>query len=247
MGVRRIEGISAAVILACGLFATSALCDETFSAMDKRHDTPLATVVSRAVRIARVRITERIPVGVSGPIVEPPGALTSSQRCGHLYRARVVEPLKGGGGDFEFFSAVDSDFKGFERDYLLFVYERDPKATAIAVSSLADILRVEERANLICKSHGTLFAPVQPQLFRAFDPEAEKQLGGLWLETPSRDSILWCGQGLGAKPTGLFVSRKKKSEDQYPTIVGWDGVKGLVAASMSNWYRFWERDRLLGC
>lgn len=207
----------------------------------------LPSVVDGAARIARIRITARTPVGPEGLIKGSRAEQAwKNSVCGFYLDATVIEGLKGGSDPFSFFSPVNSDFDGFDREYLVFAMHRSIRASKEAVKAVSDLLSLVERDRVMCEAFGELYVPVWPQLLRSFDPEANKMFGGNWLAPPNRTSIQWCEDFDGRKRTGFLVERRKRETDPASSVTDWNGVKKLIQSSLGSWYRVWS-DRVDGC
>jgi hypothetical protein len=158
--------------------------------------------------------------------------------CGYYFRAVVIEALKGGRTPFSFFSAVDSDFNGFDKEYLVFAFSRDPEDVRDAVNKVADLMPSGIRGDLMCRAFGELYVPVQPQLLRSFDSEAARLFGGLWLALPNRDSIIWCKESLLAasdESDVVLQSRQKIPGTLESTVISWQGIRAAIVAETSWW------------
>lgn len=208
------------------LFAVSsahpALSEEITSGVDEGELVPLTEVMSAAARVARVKLTSRTAIGWEG--------LNSAHPCGFVYEAKVIEPLVGGKDNFSFFSPVDEDFRGFDREYLVFAYERDPKDADKSLKLLAGALRYREYHELRCKTLSRYYVPFQPQLLRSFDPKASADFGGEWLDAPNRDSIVWCQSDDSLSRPNL-VLKKKTAQDPVATLIEWNGLRRMIKAT----------------
>lgn len=203
----------------------------------------LNDVVTQSVRIARVRVVNRTAVDTLW-FIEKNGKPISP--CGHMYEVEVVESLKGDSTSFSFFSAVEKDFQGFDRDYLVFVLRRDSGQVLRNIRALENMLKDSEHLTLLCRSEGEYYVPVQLQFMRAFDPDASREFGSDWVAPPNRPSVLWCEQDAGKK-AATFVTRRKISEDMSSTLVEWSGLKKIIKEAMGEKYKFWVRHGLPEC
>jgi hypothetical protein len=230
------------LLLCVLLFVNTLRADEFFTPLDESPSPALAQVMDRAVIVARVRLTDRNAMDLFGP-VKKGSPVRPDWVCGYTYHAKVLESLKGPDTDFDFFSAVEADFKGFDRDYLVFVYHHDRENVQKAYDAVRPLLRVSEATKLHCKLVADYYVPVQPQLLRAFDPEATKQFGGAWLTLPNRDSMTWC---VGTASPQRYITRKKNADDRVDNLIQWQSAKSYILEARKSWYRFWD-DRLAGC
>jgi hypothetical protein len=182
-----------------------------------------------SVRIARVRITARMPVSIPMVTGRP-----SSVACGYSYRATVVESLKGGDQPFEFFSSVIADFQGLDRDYLVFVKERTLSADRQAVASIIDSLSDGERRELLCRNSEKYYTPAPYQAMRAFDLDAAQLFGGEWLAPVNRIDLPWCLIVDERVPQGDWNGREKKPGDRSTEVLSWDSAKKLIARALQS-------------
>jgi hypothetical protein len=216
----------------------SSIADEIFTDLDKSESVSLPEIVYRASRIAKVRIVKRTPVTFLG-LMNSNQKISQDLICGHYYHAVVLEAFKGSESEFDFFSAVDADFVGLNRQYLVFAYQRDEEDVLNSFSAIKDTMRASDATKLRCKLYGEYYVPVHPQLLRAFDEEAARMFGGEWLTLPTRDSIDWCEETMDRPAIGNLVTRKKRPDDAHDSLIQWKGLRILIQEARGNWYRFW--------
>lgn len=232
------------LVLAC-LLLQVATADEIFGNDDAAQSIPVETAVRNAARVARVHITERKPVGPFGLVKDITRTIPSLQ-CGYYYTALVRQAFKGGEDTFQFFSAVDSDFQGFDRDYLVFAYEREPSRAEEAVARLADVLTASQHIKLRCKTFGAYFVPVQPQLFRTLGAIPVDGKNVEILLNSTRDSVVWCESELGKPDISMRTVRGKVGgvEDE---VAEWVSIRSLIEAAVSRRYKFWSPGQIDPC
>lgn len=232
------------------LLAWLTCCLDGASASDAISDLEYTTItnyVNEVDKIARVRIVSRTPVW-DGGLVQPGDSLAKNYVCGHYYHAKVLDDFKGGSADFDFFSSVEADFLGFNRDYLVFAFRRDVKEAKRQAAVLEDrILWGKEviSLKLSCKMFGQYYVGTNAQTMFSFDPDAQAKLGGEWLLAPNRYSMTFCG----GRPTGDFISALRDANDPSSAVIKWEGVRIMVKASVSNRFKFWlaHDERMHGC
>ena len=223
--LRAVAVLIAAMFL---LFGVAARCNDA--------GPNVTQIAHSAARIARVEIVRRSPVSALGIVG---GKEVGVEVCGYYYEAKVKEALKGGVGTFAFFSAVDSDFRGFDRDYLVFVYQRSPDQVAKVGKSLEGLLTQDERTRIRCRGFGELYVPLYPQLMLSFESGESPLGGGAWLRPSTRAPLVWCELRVGQSASALVLRRKEP--DGKLSMLEWDGLAKVIRRALSA--NFWELDK----
>jgi hypothetical protein len=186
----------------------------------------LEELANASARIARVRILAREPVWIDPDTRQP-------RACGYVYRATVVDPIKGGSEPFEFFAPVDADFAGYAPDYLVFAYQRTVKERG-GIYALDPLLSSPEQEALWCRTSQGYYAALPYQTMRAFDLEAASKFGGEWLASPNRTDIVWCRFIADQNPDGEWPAiREKVSGDASTKIINWVEAKKLILKALT--------------
>lgn len=182
--------------------------------------------VNDAQFIARVRITNTRPFSRSHA--------ATAEACGMVYSATVVEGFKGKVKHFEFFSPVEADFLGTDREYLIFVYSRDVTAAQRGVGSLN--LAVDDKTweRLTCLVSSPLFVPAPYQNMWAFDLEASRKFSGDWLAQPNRPDLIWCVNNASKGPQENLVQRAIVRNGRAETVTSWTSAKTLINKALTN-------------
>jgi hypothetical protein len=175
--------------------------------------------------IARVRITSRKPAFI--------GKAPEEGVCGYEFTANIIETLKGNTGTVSFFSRSDSDFTGFDHDYLVFIHHRAPEQAREAIRVIDEVLSLSELADLRCRNSNVYFLPTRGRSMLAFSNAATKQFGGDWLPAGAGDhSMNWCVQGHVDDPNEDVGVRELTKGDDSSRVIGWDRVKTLVRRAL---------------
>lgn len=113
---------------------------------------PLQEEARDAAIVALVHIASRKPVLLRAESFQTwrPVVGGNGDSCGYLYHAVVVESLKGGSEPFDFFSSVNTDFTGYDHDYLVVAFKRDGAIQPLNLDDLRYVLNREEGARLNC-------------------------------------------------------------------------------------------------
>lgn len=129
---------------------------------------------TRSDRVAVVNIVDRrvAEIEIEGEQYE----------CGWLMVAEVKENLKGGIGQFEFFTTTHFGFFGFERSYLVMTYARAQPEQAY-LSSLGKEPKDASPKEVCIDRHQRLNEWIHwvPNSIFPFDPAAEAAFGGQWI------------------------------------------------------------------
>ncbi len=146
----------------------------------------LGQVVKSSSLVARVTV-------VSATVV-PHEDAADGKPCGIVYRARVMQALKGSqGGDVRFFMPVGIDPLHPGLKYLVFLEHRSERQAKDLFASLNAALTDAENQRLRCKFPAGYYIPLQAAPL-PFDADAGSQFGGEWL-----------GLERGGVPSGLLV------------------------------------------
>lgn len=191
-------------------------------------------LTSRADIIARVTLVSRTPVDYFGAVEGEVGEDSPGSICGYLYQAQVMEVIKGRKADFSFFSAVAPDFKGYDTEYLVFVYKRDQQKVKNAILDLQDQMTDDERAAQHCRSAGEYYLPMYPQAMVAFGPQDPD--GTRWVMPLDRAPVVWCFQSsdeLGSRLRGRKVVRGESTV----TMVEWTGLRDILQETLTAEHR----------
>jgi len=193
----------------------------------------LGDEVHDASIIARVHLTTRVPV------TDP--RLSSDHPCGYVFHAVVIDSLKGNSSNFNFFSSVESDFKGFDRDYLVFATNQKRYRLYQSFKSLFSTRASNDKPKLLCANDADYIIPAEPQLLMPFDPEASKLFGGTWLANPERGGISWCVVDISQKQRGFMVVREKTFGNAATRVINWNGARMLILSAVRRWQLFGPR------
>lgn len=191
-------------------------------------------LTSRADIIARVTLVSRSPVDDVGVVAGDVGEDSPGATCGHRYQAKVMESIKGRHADFSFFAAVAADFKGYDTEYLVFVYRRDQQKVKQAIIDLRDQMTDDELAVQHCRSAGEYYLPMYPQAMVAFGPQDPD--GTRWVMPPDRAPVTWCfqsGDDLGSRLRGRRVVRGESTV----TMVEWTGLRDILQETLTAKHR----------
>jgi hypothetical protein len=110
--------------------------------------------IALSQRIARVKIVSRTAYN----------RVTEQPPCGFLYRAEIVDAIKGGTAPLVFFEGPSDDFVDLGRDYLVFVHHRDDALAQRALDVLRDSLTPAQLQALACEISIPEFVPASYQV-----------------------------------------------------------------------------------
>lgn len=184
-------------IFAAMLMASSPVAAQpSYYASDVLMFMDFGDALNHAAIVARVHLISRVSVGTR-PAVETgrkdwqPG-LDEEPSCGYLYKAEVVKSYKGNEKEFDFFSAVDDDFSGFDHDYFVIVFQRLPDRHLLDLDDLTLTIPDEQAREINCLISQKYYVGRLEQSMFSFDLAASQQLGGEWLSPPNRRGLGWC-------------------------------------------------------
>lgn len=181
----------------------------------------LSDVATRSTRIARVQVLSRLPLWLGAPEQSP--------SCGAVYRVKVIDSLKGSSDPFEFFSANANNFKGSDRDYLVFVFERSDTERKQLTALEASMSQIEYDT-LMCRLRSNYYSALQYQTMISFDPVATKQFGGDWLAPANRADLTWC-VNFDHPRNGPIWKQVLSGRSSYE-VLSWVGAKSLIDKSL---------------
>ena len=188
----------------------------------------LSQVVKRAALVAQVTV-------VSATLV-PHEDAADGKPCGVVYRARVMQALKGSqDGDVRFFmpEGIYPLHPGLK--YLVFLEHRSERQAKDLFASLTTALTDAESARLKCKFPAGYYVSLQVDAL-AFDADAGRQFGGEWLSlvrggVPAR--LLLCEvPGITISTVESRHHRRKKSGG---AVVSWIEMARLIKRADGVW------------
>jgi hypothetical protein len=188
----------------------------------------LSQVVKRAALVAQVTV-------VSAAVV-PHEDAADGKPCGVVYRARVMQALKGSqDGDVRFFmpEGIYPLHPGLK--YLVFLEHRSERQAKDLFASLTAALTDAESARLKCKFPAGYYVPLQADPL-PFDADAERQFGGEWLGLArggGPSGLLLCAEpGISSGNMGSHHHRRKKSGG---AVVSWVEMVRLIKRADGVW------------
>ena len=207
-----------ALMLCCALDSTA---EELIQVGSPMGYIALPQVVEHSSLVAQVTI-------VSATVV-PQEDAADGKPCGIVYRAKVVQALKGSrDGDVRFFLPVEIYPLQAGLKYLVFLEHRSERQARDLFASLNVALPYEESKRLKCKFPAGYYVSLQADAL-AFDADAGRQFGGEWLSlvrggVPAR--LLLCeGPGITISTVESRHHRRKKSGG---AVVSWIEMARLI-------------------
>ena len=202
-----------------GIFASvgSLAATRASHAHDLLLGNSLEEVVAQSAKVARIRITKRVPLQTP-EMTEP---------CGYMYSARVVESFKGGTDPFEFVAHADQDFVGFDHDYLVMALHNFDMTPEVDVF-LRHMLSPEEEERVRCRTAATNY----------YVPGAHRMLwviqelsGEEWLAPDTRPLVAWCRTegNEGEMPGG----RQVKLGSYVYDAIQWQPARNLITRAVT--------------
>lgn len=168
-------------------------------------------------------------VTVMSATVVPQEDAADGKPCGIVYRAKVVQALKGSrDGDVRFFLPVEIYPLQAGLKYLVFLEHRSERQARDLFASLNVALPYEESKRLKCKFPAGYYVSLQVDAL-AFDADAGRQFGGEWLSlvrggVPAR--LLLCEvPGITISTVESRHHRRKKSGG---AVVSWIEMARLI-------------------
>lgn len=207
-----------ALMLCCALDSTA---EELIQVGSPMGYIALPQVVEHSSLVAQVTV-------VSATVV-PHEDAADGKPCGIVYRAKVVQALKGSqDGDVRFFLPVEIYPLQAGLKYLVFLEHRSERQARDLFASLNVALPFEESKRLKCKFPEGYYVSLQADAL-AFDADAGRQFGGEWLSlvrggVPAR--LLLCeGPGITISTVESRHHRRKKSGG---AVVSWAEMARLI-------------------
>lgn len=191
-----------------------------FSAIGASHaqglsGNSLEDVLYQSAKVARIRITKRIPLNTEG----------SAQPCGYVYSARVVQGFKGGTGAFDFVAPANEDFVDFDHDYLVVAFphfDMTPEIDAF----LRHMLSIEEDARVRCRMSTRYYVPGAHRTLW----EIQEYSGEEWLAPDTRPAVAWCSAEGTEQIPGI---RQVRVGDAVYDSVQWQLAKRLIERALT--------------
>jgi hypothetical protein len=228
--LKRSTKVSFSMSLFLALYLLACCCDshaqELIAVGSKTGHIALSQVVKSASLVAKVTVVSVTAV--------PREEADDGKPCGFVYRAKVVQALKGGKDvDVQFFVPLGIYPLHPGLKYLVFLEHRSEQDVKDLFLSLSAALTDAESDSLKCKFQKGYYVPIQADPL-PFDADAGRQFGGEWLGlarggVPS--SLLLCAvQGFNTSSSEVDSQhhRRKKSGG---AVVSWVEMARLIKKS----------------
>jgi hypothetical protein len=182
----------------------------------------LSDVLDIASIVARVRLKGRTPINLlprPGRLQRPTAGPGLGASCGYLYRATVVDSIKGPDKDFEFFSSEDKDFTDLGHDYFVIVFEHKGSLQSRAFlnpSNTLFLLSESETRSINCLLDSKYYVGRTIQTMYSFDSSAAPNEA---LRAPNRYAPIAC-----------FSNRRALSQ----VAINWSALRGAIKAYISE-------------
>lgn len=205
------------VCIVFGIFAwLASLTTIRFSYAQGLSGNSLEEVVAQSAKVARIRITKRVPLRTPETIAP----------CGYVYSARVVQGFKGGTSPFEFVAPTDEDFLGLDQDYLVIAFSHFDMSPDID-AFLRHMLSPEEDAKVRCRMAASYYVPGAHRMLWAI----QEYSGEEWLAPDTRPALAWCStRGIEEEIPGI---RQVRVGNYVYDAVQWQLARKLVARALT--------------
>jgi hypothetical protein len=180
---------------------------------------PLNEIVSESAVVARVRIISQSPKMSQGDI---------PKKCGNVYRAEVIDSIKGPTGVVEFFAVNDHSIGPGNEHALVFLKKRSAWFYNLALRHLlSNALLRQEYLQIECRLSNELFVPADWNTMVFFDHAYGASNGGEWIGTFNSPQIQICDE-INGNVIDEDKARQRSPGAIETAIIKWDFLRRLL-------------------